>query len=275
MAATQTSYSRSFDNAFAGQPGDSGFKRDISYLNTTASAMPAGIGVCQAATAGEMKLPDSATAKFVGVILNSFAREPGNQDVSLSGTAAIVVGGGANVRELGSVYALCEEAMAVTDKVFMRHTANGAGKLQAGAFRNDSDGVAQVTTVTPAAGQNTTLFTLRVSFADRDYEFTIVSDGSMTATEVCDAFRVAMAADTAFTARVVATGTATIVLTGQVAGEAFEVANSGTGTFTSITATTPPAATCREVKGARVLIPSSAAGPALIYFDVAIDRAFV
>ena len=42
-------------------------------------------------------------------------------------------------------------------------------------------------------------------------------------------------------ARVVASGTATLVLTGQTAGEAFTVQNSGTGTYTSITTGTPPA----------------------------------
>lgn len=275
---TQSTYSRSFDAAFAGQPGDSGPKRDSSATNTTGSAIPAGIGVCQAATAGELKLPDSATAKLLGIVLNTFNRNPGDGSVSLSSTAAIVDTAQANIREQGAVYVTVEEAVAVTDPVYMRHTANGAGKLQLGAFRNDRDGVAQVTTVTPAASQNTTLFSLRVSFPEdgTDYEFTIVSDGSMTATEVCDAFRVAMAADTAFTARVVATGTATLILTGQVAGEAFNVANPGTGTYTSITATTAPAPTCRRVKGARFLkAAASASVPAMLYIDVAVDRAFV
>lgn len=271
----QSTYSRSFDAAFAGQPGDSGPKRDSSSTNTTGSAIPAGIFVAQAATAGELKLPDSATAKLLGVVLNSFARNPGDASVSLSGTAAIVSGGQANVRELGSVYMLSETSMAVTDKVYVRHTANGAGKLQAGAIRNTLDGVAQVTTLTPTAAQNSTTFGVRVSFADRDYAFTVVSDGSMTATEVVTSFKTAMAADTAFAARCVASGTATLVLTGQTAGEAFEVSASGDGLFSSIAATTPPAATAREVKGARVLIPSTSTAPCLIYLDIAIDRAFV
>lgn len=274
--AVQSSYSRSFDAAFAGQPGDSGYKRDSSSTNSTGSAIPAGIGVCQATAAGELKLPDSATAKLLGIVLNTFARNPGDAAVSLSGTAAVADKASANLREQGAVYVVVEEAVTVADAVYMRHTANGAGKLQLGAFRNDLDGVAQVTTVTPAASQNTTLFTLRVTFPDaKDFEFTVVSDGSMTATEVCDALRVAMAADAVFTARVVATGTATLILTGQLAGEAFEVANDGTGTYTSITATTAAASTCRLVKGARFLTAAAAAGVAMLYIDIAVDRAFV
>lgn len=274
--STQSSYSRSFDAAFAGQPGDSGYKRDSSSTNTTGSAIPAGIGVCQATAVGELKLPAAATDKLLGLVLNTFSRNPGDGNVSLSSTAAIVDTAQANIREQGAIYALVEEAVTVADPVYMRFTANGTGKLQLGAFRNDPDGVAQVTTVTPGASQNTTLFTLRVSFSSpsNDYEFTVVSDGSMTATEVCDAFRVTMAADAEFTARVVATGTATLILTGQVAGEVFLVRNDGTGTVT-VTATTPAAPTCRLVKGARFLSASTGAGVAQMYIDVAVDRAFV
>ncbi len=162
--------------------------------------------------------------------------------------------------------------MAVGDNVYVRFTTNGTGKLQLGAIRNDADGVAQVSTGTPTASQDSTVFTVRVGFADASYTFEYTSDGSMTATEVADGLRAAMAADLAFTARVVATGTATLILTGQVAGEAFTPTTSGAGAVTWA-ATTPPAAHCRRVKGARVLKASSSTAPCLVYLSVSADTA--
>lgn len=40
----------------------------------------------------------------------------------------------------GPMTVLTEEAVSDGDPVYVRHTANGAGKLQVGAFRNDADG---------------------------------------------------------------------------------------------------------------------------------------
>ena len=40
--AIQTTYSRNFENAFAGQMGDSGYKRDTSATNTTGAGVAAG-----------------------------------------------------------------------------------------------------------------------------------------------------------------------------------------------------------------------------------------
>jgi hypothetical protein len=39
----------------------------------------------------------------------------------------------------GCVWCVVEEAVDPKDPVYVRHTANGAGKLQPGAFRNDAD----------------------------------------------------------------------------------------------------------------------------------------
>ncbi len=270
--SVQTSYSRDPSAAFAGMLGDARPSVISSRANGESANVPAGIFMKQSSTEGAALLLTAATEKLAGIVLNTFARNPGDVSVTLSGTDAYATKVEMPILEEGSAWVVCEEAMAVADSVYVRFSANGAGKLVVGAIRNDSDGVAQVTTVTPGASQNTTLFTIRVSFADRDYEFTTVSDGSMSATEVCDATRVAMAADTAFTARCVASGSATLILTGQVAGEAFEVSNDGTGTIT-VTATTPPAVHCRKVKGARVDVAASAAGVCKIVFSLNADNA--
>ena len=56
-----------------------------------------------------------------------------------------------------------------------------------------------------------------------------------------------MAANASFTARVVATGTTTLILTGQVAGEDFLVDDAGPGAFASIVDTTPAAPDARAI----------------------------
>jgi hypothetical protein len=97
-----------------------------------------------------------------------------------------------------------------------------------------------VKTLTPTAA-NSTVYSLILFAAGRLWFFTTTSDGSATATEICDAFRTAMAADAAFTAVLVASGTATLVLTG-VAGSGvgadFDVHSTGAGTI-AVANTTP------------------------------------
>jgi hypothetical protein len=44
-----------------------------------------------------------------------------------------------NYVDNGCVWVVCEEAVDLKDPVYVRHTANGAGKLQPGAVRNDAD----------------------------------------------------------------------------------------------------------------------------------------
>ncbi len=263
--AVQTSYSTNFGAAIAGQLAEN--THVSSLKNDQAATIPAGVGVSLKA-AGTADLPAGATEKLAGVVVNSYARNPND----LTGTGAILDQDMMNVLDEGAIYVVTEETIAVTDSVYMRHTANGAGKLQLGAFRNDADGVAQVTTGTPTAAQHSTLFLVRVKFADESYNFAYTSDGSMTATEVNDALRALMAANTAFTARVVASGTATLILTGQVAGEAFTVTDHAAGIITWV-ATTPPAPTCRKVKGARWLVGCTGAGVAKLFLSVTADNA--
>lgn len=114
-----------------------------------------------------------------------------------------------------------------------------AGGDQLGQARSNAEGtVAKVVTATPTAA-NDTDYQLTIHFPDNEeFVFEITSDASGTATEICDAFRTLMAADTAFTARIVATGTATLILTGQVGGEDWTVIDSGPGAWASITVTT-------------------------------------
>lgn len=135
----QTSYNRYYDAAFAGQLGDSGPHRIEAKTNSETANVPAGIFVVEGATEGTFKLPALSTDKLAGVIANTFARNPGDQSVSLSGTDAIMPNGSANLMCEGAIWVVCEEAMAIGDDVYFRYSANGAGKLQLGAVRNDAD----------------------------------------------------------------------------------------------------------------------------------------
>lgn len=133
----QTTYSRSFGGAYSGQPGDDVLgSRVESFVNGEGSDIPAGIAVCQKGTTeGSVELIDAAADVPVGVVLNSYARDPN----SLSNADAVKDGNMANVLTEGAVFVKVEDTLDVSDDVFVRHTANGAGKLQLGAFRSDSD----------------------------------------------------------------------------------------------------------------------------------------
>lgn len=130
---SQTSYSRTQTTAFAGQLGDAGPHRISGFVNDQGADIPAGCFVSLKAE-GTCDLPAGATEILAGIVLNSFARDPDN----LTGTAAVQAGDVAPVLEEGAAWVRCEEAMAVTDNVFVRHAA-GAGGSVLGLVRNDAD----------------------------------------------------------------------------------------------------------------------------------------
>lgn len=130
--AFQTTYSRAPDAAFAGQLGDAGDTRIVSLKNDQGADIPAGVIVSRKAE-GTADLPAGATELMAGAVVNSFARNPND----LSGTAAVKDQEQFNCLEEGAIWLLCEEAMAITDDVFVRH-ASGTG-TQLGAIRNDID----------------------------------------------------------------------------------------------------------------------------------------
>lgn len=265
--SVQTSYSRNPVAAFAGMLGDGRDPVTSSRLNGESANVPAGIFMAQGAE-GKAQLTAAAADRLAGIVLNTFSRNPGDMALSLAGTDAYGPKMLMPMLEQGSAWVVCEQTMAVTDKVYVRFLANGAGKLQLGAVRKDLDGVAQVTTITPTA-VNSTEYSLRVQLSNgQTYTFSMVSDATATAAEIVTGLRAAMAADAAFTAAVVATGSTTVILTGQVAGDAFTVSEVSDGVL-AVAATTPPVAHARLVKGARVDAASTAAaGVVKLVFDL-------
>lgn len=141
----------------------------------------------------------------------------------------------------GDVYVESEEDVtSEANDVWMRVSASGSEI--AGAFRITPDGTPQVTTLTPGAGQNSVEVSVLVTITSGEHTgksllLSALADGSMTATEVCDAWRTQLNADAFWSALLVDTGTATLILTAANAGFDFDVTNvQGTVTIAATTA---------------------------------------
>jgi hypothetical protein len=268
---SQTSYSRNFVNAFSGMLGDSGPKYVRTAVNSSGVNLPAGIGVKDDSTEGNATVPAAATDKLAGIVLNSIARDPGSAGSALTGTQAIFAGREMNMLAEGTVFVLTEETVVNTDPVFVRF-ATGSGGSQAGSFRKTADGVAQVTTLTPTA-VNSAVSLIRIAFdSGQTFEVEYQQDGSATAAEWVTGMKAQIAQDAALSALLATSGTNTLILTGATAGKAFTVTNLGDEAV-AVAATTPPAATARQVKGSYWLKGASAAGVAMMYFSSSVDRA--
>ncbi|MFA4972202.1 MAG: hypothetical protein WC683_06285 [bacterium] len=119
----------------------------VGFNHTLDDAAPAGVVVTQAA-ANHVKLPTSAAEVLgaVGVLVyDPLTPAPSDDDTTNDYSADTTV----EVVDVGEMWVVCEEAMAVTESIYCRHTANGAGKLQLGAIRDDADG--DTCTLLPAA----------------------------------------------------------------------------------------------------------------------------
>lgn len=129
----QTSYSRG--PATVGFAGMIGAPNALvfSFINDQGANIPAGVFLSHKAE-GTADLVAGASERLAGVAVNSFARNPND----LTSTAAITAGDSMDVLTEGFIWVRCEEAMAVNDPVYIRHTANG-GNTQLGAVRNDAD----------------------------------------------------------------------------------------------------------------------------------------
>lgn len=92
------------------------------------------------------------------------------------------------------------------------------GGDEIGEARSDTSGVAQVITLTPGAGQNSVAVSVVITVTAGEHVgkslfLSTTADGSMTATEVCDAWRVIINADAFWSTILVDSGTATLIIT--------------------------------------------------------------
>ncbi len=138
--AQQTTYSRSYSGALAGQVGDSGYNRKEAFLNAEGAAIPAGIAVQQhSTTEGSADEFDTNTHAIIGISVLSAAKSPGTPASPLSGEKVISDGAEFDVLTEGAIFVACEETVTVTDSVYARCTSDSGDNTQLGRFRNDSD----------------------------------------------------------------------------------------------------------------------------------------
>lgn len=312
---SQTAYAVDPDLGFRGLLGDpNADSYIIPMANGAAAAQGFGILVKRDAVnpTDQFDIFSATGQDPLGVLVHTQAVE----DPTLAGDLAVALLETASVLRRGRIWVRVEEAVAPGDSVYFRHTASG-GNTELGAFRNDANGVAQVTTLTPTVADDT-IYTLNavvdgvpynfqvlsggagnaqistctptvveddIYGLDIDYDgqqfhfeavadgsagavqittltptvtnsvvygvsvvidhhlynFRYTSDGSAADTEIVAGIQAAMAANAEFTALVVATGTTTLILTGQNAGQRFDVADTGVGgAWTSIVETQAP-----------------------------------
>lgn len=120
----------------------------LSYL--TAAAQPAGVFVCNGSVVQSCKVPTSAAEvlQAIGVAVWSASELPPSDTTTNDYPADCVI----PIAHDGDIWVVCEEAMAVTDDVYVRRGAGGTY----GAVRTDADSTAtllpNVRVVTASAG---------------------------------------------------------------------------------------------------------------------------
>jgi hypothetical protein len=271
--AVQTSYSRYFNQRIPGVESDQARTYKREALNKSGADLDVGVAVVAESSADTAaKLPGSTTDALIGVVINDFGRNPNGLT-----TGAYAQNKMAPILCEGPISVQIDQSVTPRDSVYVRFAASGSGATGAiGSFRKDADstgGTANVQTVTPTA-VDSTIYVLRVEVGGKNFEFEFKSGTSTTATLIVTGFKAVMAADAEFAALVVASGTATLILTVQNTAGGMTVQSEGDGAM-AVANTTPyvaPTATARKVKGARFLSTgTSASGVGEIYFSASAE----
>lgn len=132
--AAQTAYTEEMAIGFPGMLADSGFTDKLSKHNAEASAeIPFGVVVATGTAEDAAILPVDANSKLLGVVVHSHAYGPDQ-----IGTTGVKPKQILSVLNRGRIIVQVEEAVAVGDRAFVRHTS-GAGGTQKGAFRKSAD----------------------------------------------------------------------------------------------------------------------------------------
>jgi len=128
----QTVYNSSPDAAFPGMVADNGLRDDRSFTNEGTAALKAGLMIVQGTDEDDGILPSSTGQDPIGVVLHFH-----NTDQDLASGEVVGKDSLGVVRKKGRVWVRVEEAIALGDAVYFRHTS-GTG-TEIGAFRNDAD----------------------------------------------------------------------------------------------------------------------------------------
>jgi len=152
-----------------------------------------------------LKVVDSASDKIVGVGVYQPFRSTSDAGLELVNDRM------ENYLDRGVIWVICEEAVNPEDPVYVRHTANGTGKLQLGAVRNDSDaGAGVVFTVNTAA--NTSEYSVVLD----GIEFKTVSDGTALVGEIATALAAAIDAHASYAAAAVGAAVTVTKVSGEL-----------------------------------------------------------
>ncbi len=178
------------------------------------------------------------TLRPLGAITRTGSTDPDTADMfEAPGMADLAFDGFVNMRNVGAAAQRRGRVYCVVS------TAGGdeLGQASGGNLGGDQ-GVAQVATLTPGAGQNSVEVSVQIRILTGDHAgesivLSALADGSMTATEVCDAWRTQLNADAVMSALLVDSGTSTCVLTAADPSITFDV-NNVQGTVTIDLATT-------------------------------------
>ena len=212
------------------------------------------------------RLPNASTDHIAGVALRDITQVR-LYDVTTTAVDSYPIGSMLGVREQGDVHVVNTgpTAAAIGDPVYVVIATTGGDAL--GEARPTRDGTADVWTLTPTAA-NATTYGIVIHFPAWDGMDAVtlvpepyVSDGSGTATEICDGLRVSLAAlGAAYTDLATSSGTDTLVITGDILGRPMVVTDaSEAGDFASITHTTTAAQYTMLVPRAR-WVRAAAAG---------------
>lgn len=104
-----------------------------TLVNKSAGAMPFGIAIKENAERSGILLA-AVDDKIVGIVAHEHL-----EATSGDGSAGVPVSKAASVLRKGRIAVVMEDTIAIGGAVYVRHTANGAGKLQLGAFAPTAD----------------------------------------------------------------------------------------------------------------------------------------
>lgn len=161
---SQTAYTQQAEVAFRGLLGDSGHDMHLrSRAVDEVAGVPAGIMLVDGTDPEtQASLPSATGQGLQGVVVHQQAREK----LDLAGNLMLRDGETASLVRQGRIWVVVEEAVAVGDAVFFRHTAGGGGS-ELGAFRNDADTVTadqvtQASWVVGSAGAGVALLEINI-----------------------------------------------------------------------------------------------------------------
>lgn len=139
----QTTYQKIPDPSFQGMLADNGLHdvASAAYEAKAAGSAPFGVGMVVGSSDAQCALPSGANDVFLGVAAHRFIAPGTVGSNAFTGEQGIEDTQTVDALRKGRIWVVVEDAVDPGDSVFVRHTANGAGKLQLGAFRGaDNDG---------------------------------------------------------------------------------------------------------------------------------------